>query len=177
MVDDATYVNLDRAEVTHRRQRQATTTTTTKATTAMMSSLHRHSALDLVAGGLSPFFSVRAVDSCLTTLVAVWGRCNDAWVAVIGSRDARAFPDRGSRLPDALIFSASRPIKHCCHCTASDCPRCSPRRPGDEVSRPGSSSLRPAMLQLSDATKPWRPLSAFRASEARVSSLHPLPLR
>jgi hypothetical protein len=34
-------------------------------------------------------------------------------VAVIGSKDARAFLDRGSRLPDALIFSASRPIKHC----------------------------------------------------------------
>ncbi|KAJ4984425.1 hypothetical protein SVAN01_10060 [Stagonosporopsis vannaccii] len=32
---------------------------------------------------------------------------------LIGSRDARAFLDRGSRLPDALIFSASRPIKHC----------------------------------------------------------------
>ena len=32
---------------------------------------------------------------------------------VIGSRDAQAFLDTGSRLPDALIFSASRPIKHC----------------------------------------------------------------
>lgn len=64
-------------------------------------------------GWVKPLFSVRAVDSCLTTLVAVCGRCNDVWAAVIGSKDARAFLVRGSRLPDALIFSASRPIKHC----------------------------------------------------------------
>lgn len=30
------------------------------------------------SGRVKPLFWVRAVDSCLTTLVAVWGRCNDA---------------------------------------------------------------------------------------------------
>lgn len=90
----------------------------------MMSSQHRRPALNLVAGGLSPlFFSVPAVDSCLTTLVAVCGRCNDAWAAVIGSRDARTFLERGSLLPDALIISANRPIKPC----TKHYPRRSPR--------------------------------------------------
>ena len=32
---------------------------------------------------------------------------------MIRSRGARTLLDRGSRLPDVLIFSASRPIKHC----------------------------------------------------------------
>lgn len=31
---------------------------------------------------------------------------------MIGSKDARTFLDQGSRLPDASIFSASRPIKY-----------------------------------------------------------------
>lgn len=50
---------------------------------------------------------------------------------MIGSKDARTFLDRGSRLPDALIFSASRPIKHCTkHCPCRSPTQRRGRRPG-----------------------------------------------
>lgn len=48
---------------------------------------------------------------------------------LIGSRGARAFLVRGSRLPGALIFSASRPIKHCTQRCARRCWR-APRGAG-----------------------------------------------
>lgn len=129
---------------------------------------------------------MRAVDSCLTALVAVWGRCNDAWVAVIGSRDARTFLDRGSRLPDALIISASRPIKHC----TKHCPRRSSRSAEDNIQgrcsfmasgvfgfprSKLSASENVAATKIYETLTSAQPSSVFRVSKARVSSLESPP--
>jgi hypothetical protein len=101
---------------------------------------------------------------------------------VIGSRDARTFLDRGSRLPDALIFSASRPIKHC----TKRCPRRSPRSAEDNFqgrcsfTASGvfgsprsklSASGNVAATKIYETLTSAQPSSAFRVCRVRVSSL------
>lgn len=101
---------------------------------------------------------------------------------MIGSRDARTFLDRGSRLPDALIFSASRPIKHC----TKHCPRRSPRSAEDNFQGRCSSmasgvfgsprsnlsaSGNVAVTKIYETLTSAQPSSAFRVCRPRILSL------